>query len=370
MKKIMFILLTAGFGSFGYAQSTVASNTLTGTIPEPNEYLGSANNYNVLFKTNGVTQMKLLTNGNFGIGLTSPVQRLHINGNMLVASGVAAPTSAPLIRGASTYSTVTAPDYTWWNNMTTGIFHPASNVIGFTIFGTEAMRIGTNRFIGVGTATPESKLHVHDGAIKITGTNTGGGPMVLFGGTPAVAPNGEWGLEYTTAPVGSGYSAGLNFFRPFMASGTGFNYLLFLSNNGKIGVNTENPTAQLTVNGNMLIGNPTINTSSTNFLLFVEKGILTEKVKVALASTSDWADYVFAPGYKLMPLASVKSFVAENKHLPGIPSAQQLVEEEGYDLGKMDAKLLEKIEELTLHMIRLAEENEVLKTRIQHLETK
>lgn len=370
MKKMMIILLTAGFGSFGYAQSTIASNTLTGTAPEPNEYLGSANNYNVLFKTGGVTQMKLLTNGNLGIGVTSPVQRVHINGNMLVAAGLSAPTSAAFIRGTSSYSTATSPDYTWFNNINTGLFHPALNIIGFSIQGTEAMRIATNRFVGVGTATPESKLHVHDGALKITGTNTGGGPMVLFGGTPAIAPNGEWGLEYTTAPVGSGYSAGMNFFRPYLASGSGFNYLLFLSNNGKIGVNTENPTAQLTVNGNMLIGNPTINTSSTNYLLFVEKGILTEKVKVALSSTSDWADYVFAADYKLMPLANVKAFVAANKHLPGIPSAQQLVEDEGYDLGKMDAKLLEKIEELTLHMIRLAEENETLKARVQQLEHK
>lgn len=369
MRKLLFSALAVSVAGLAHAQSTIVGHVLTGTAPNANEYIGSSNGYNLDFKTNGITRMKLLSTGNFGVGITQPLTRLHVNGSFLVSSDILNPTSAPYIRGSSAYSTALTPDYCWWNNINTGLFHPAANVIGFTINGSEAMRIASNRYVGIGTSTPESMFHVHNGAMKITGPNPGGGPMILFGGTPAAAPNGEWGLEYTTAPIGSGYQGGMNFFRPFLATGAGSNYLLFLSNNGKIGVNTENPTAQLTVNGNVLIGNPNISTASSNYLLFVEKGILAEKVKVALSSTSDWADYVFAADYNLMPLNKVKTFVTQNKHLPGIPSAQQLVEDEGYDLGKMDAKLLEKIEELTLHMIRLAEENEALKARVQTLES-
>src|SRR5690606_910854 len=100
------------------------------------------------------------------------------------------------------------------------------------------------------------------------------------------------------------------------------------------------------------------------YRLFVEDGILTEKVKVAVKNTSDWADYVFADEYKLMPLEQVEKFVKENNHLPNVPSAVEVVES-GIDVAKMDAKLLEKIEELTLYIIQQQKEINELKTLIK-----
>ena len=99
--------------------------------------------------------------------------------------------------------------------------------------------------------------------------------------------------------------------------------------------------------------------------------------------SADWADYVFEEDYDLKSLAEIKAFVQVNKHLPNIPSAKS-VEENGYELQKMDAKLLEKIEELYLLTIQLneeknglAEENKLLKQtqsdileRLENLEQK
>jgi hypothetical protein len=102
------------------------------------------------------------------------------------------------------------------------------------------------------------------------------------------------------------------------------------------------------------------------YKLYVEQGILTEKVVVAVANSSAWADYVFVPEYKLMPLKEVKTFITENKHLPHVPSANEMVQS-GLDLGKMDAKLLEKIEELTLYLIEQSEKNESLHKEITEL---
>ena len=116
--------------------------------------------------------------------------------------------------------------------------------------------------------------------------------------------------------------------------------------------------------GKVLIGNVT---SPGNYKLYVEQGILSEKVRVALKSTSYWADYVFAPDYKLMPLKEVEEFVEKNRHLPNVPSAEEVVRD-GIDMATMDAKLLEKIEELTLYLIDLKKENENLKARISKLE--
>ncbi|MEM9547114.1 MAG: hypothetical protein AAGA77_14130 [Bacteroidota bacterium] len=105
-----------------------------------------------------------------------------------------------------------------------------------------------------------------------------------------------------------------------------------------------------------------------NYLLYVKKGIRTEKVRVDVASGT-WADYVFEDDYDLKSLAEVEAYISENGHLPNVPSAEE-VEESGINLGEMDALLLEKIEELTLHMISLQKENEEMKEILESIKRK
>jgi len=62
----------------------------------------------------------------------------------------------------------------------------------------------------------------------------------------------------------------------------------------------------------------------------------------------------------------VESFIKENNHLPDVPSEAEVLEE-GINLGQMDALLLKKIEELTLYVIELKKENEIIKTEISKL---
>ena len=61
-------------------------------------------------------------------------------------------------------------------------------------------------------------------------------------------------------------------------------------------------------------------------------------------------DYVFAPDYRLPPLAEVEAYVSEHRHLPGVPAEAEL-RAEGLDLAEMNLRLLEKVEELTLYTI-------------------
>lgn len=134
--------------------------------------------------------------------------------------------------------------------------------------------------------------------------------------------------------------------------------------NNKLFFNTQ-------FNGAIYIGNQFAGFNTTSFpvttgdyKLYVDGGILTEKVKVAVPGTMNWADYVFADNYKLMPLHEVEAFVKENKHLPGIESAEALTKN-GLDLGDMQAKQMEKIEELTLHLI---EQNKMLEKQHKEIE--
>jgi hypothetical protein len=206
--------------------------------------------------------------------------------------------------------------------------------------------------VGVGTSSPITKLHVDNGVVTISGNNPYGGPMLVLG--PAPSNNNIWSIETM--------SSGLNFWRPSLnGQANQGNYFLFLKNsNGNVGIKTDNPTAGLTVNSNVLIGNPASVNLPAGYKLYVETGILTEKVKVAVKNTANWADYVFAKGYQLKPLSEVEAFISTNKHLPGIPSAEEVVEK-GIDMAEMDAKLLEKIEELTLYIIKLEKEVNELK---------
>lgn len=110
-----------------------------------------------------------------------------------------------------------------------------------------------------------------------------------------------------------------------------------------------------------------------NYIFYVRKGIKAEQIKVENPSANGWADYVFKKEYKLNTLETVERHIEEKGHLPNIPSAED-VKKNGINLGEMDAKLLEKIEELTLYVIQLnkdvkqlGEENKKLKKTIELL---
>ena len=122
-------------------------------------------------------------------------------------------------------------------------------------------------------------------------------------------------------------------------------------------------------NGKVRIGLGTNDIKTPDgYKLFVEEGILTEKVKGAVKTTTDWADYVFAKDYKLMPLEEVEKFTKENNHLPNVPSATEMVNQ-GLDVAKMDAKLLEKVEELTLYIIEQNKINDKQAKEIEELKS-
>ncbi|HRP53846.1 MAG TPA: hypothetical protein PLI97_10120, partial [Fluviicola sp.] len=84
------------------------------------------------------------------------------------------------------------------------------------------------------------------------------------------------------------------------------------------------------------------------------------EMKVNLDS---WPDYVFEENYPLLSLKETEEYITTNKHLPGVPSAEK-VEKEGLNLGEMNKILLQKLEELTLHVIeqdkKIAKQQEMI----------
>jgi hypothetical protein len=114
--------------------------------------------------------------------------------------------------------------------------------------------------------------------------------------------------------------------------------------NGNVGIGTATPKEKLSVNGK----------------------IRAHEIKV---ETANWPDYVFAKDYELPTLRETEKHIKDKGHLPGIPSAAE-VKANGVDLGEMNAKLLQKIEELTLHLIEKEKLVSDLLIRVKKLEEK
>lgn len=121
--------------------------------------------------------------------------------------------------------------------------------------------------------------------------------------------------------------------------------------NGQVGVGTNSyPTS---------IGGESL----SNYKLFVKGGVLAEEIRIR----NDWADYVFDDGYELKSLPEVKSFINQNRHLPNTPSAVE-IQNSGLNLGEIAKVQMEKIEELTLYLIKQDETIKQLTERLGALE--
>jgi len=106
-----------------------------------------------------------------------------------------------------------------------------------------------------------------------------------------------------------------------------WNDVMTLTTAGNVGIGTLTPIEKLSVNGK----------------------IRAKEIKV---EATNWPDYVFKKGFKLRNLEDTEKYIQEYGHLPGIPSAEE-VQSNGVDLGSLNTKLLQKIEELTLYLIEL-----------------
>ncbi|NII83265.1 MULTISPECIES: TMF family protein [unclassified Pedobacter] len=209
--------------------------------------------------------------------------------------------------------------------------------------------------LGLGTYSPQASF---DMAQTLDGGNLG---MVF--GRMAEGNNegsgtflGVRGYEtQNTVYSGKGFSIEHNFYG---VTNSSINFYRGSSQfGGFITFSTNNNTEQLRIDGS---GNVGIGTISPRERLSVNGNIRSREIKV---EATNWPDYVFEKKYILPTLNETKRYIEKYGHLPDMPSAD-VVAKEGQNLGEIQAKLLKKVEELTLHLIRLEESNTKQKKRI------
>lgn len=346
-----------------------------GTNPSTN-FIGTTDNKDLVFKVNGAKSGTIDANGTTLFGLASGV-------NYNTATSATFDENS----GFGAYTLFSNTSGTGIKNTAVGFYSMKANTTG-------AYNTAVGRYSLFSNTSGSRNLAFGGDAVgsNTTGNdNVGLGWGALYFNVSGVANMaiGSQALNKVTGSnnVAIGYQAGFNATGSsnlFLGTQAGYSETgsqkLYISNSNTINplIKGEFDNKNLKINlgatksttvGFLAVGNfETAFAMPTNnsYRLIVQDGIITEKIKVAVKGTADWADYVFEPSYKLMPLDKVESFVKENKHLPNVPSAEDM-SKNGLDVSQTSAKLMEKIEELTLYLIDINKQVEQLKKENEQL---
>lgn len=195
----------------------------------------------------------------------------------------------------------------------------------------ERMRITAEGNVGIGIANPTGTLHLYSSSPVLAMTYPEGGYAAIRSNNNVwtLGISGNPGIEDVSLGTQSGEGQ-----RTLTLAAGGTARLKILAN-GNIGIGTVNPTSKLDING-------------------------TVRAKEVKIEATGWADFVFDKNYNLPSLADVEKYVNEKQHLPGIPSEKEVLEN-GVNVVDMQAKLLQKIEELTLYVIEQSKQIKELK---------
>lgn len=284
--------------------------------------------------------------GNVGIGTNTPATLLHVGKNM----------TEPNIRvqnfggsGGATFQMIDNASAADWKFKATnsGGFKIRDNAAALDVITIEsnsaanALYIDAAGNIGLNTTAPATRLHVETGDLTIhdfypfiflTNTNSTGNAGIRFN---YEGDDNAWIF----------FDDGEDLLRINADNAGGSRNDLVIKSDGRICMGTTAAATgyKLSVNG---------------------KVTCTEVLVEALAN---WPDYVFQEGYELMSLQDLESSIRENKHLPGLPSANQ-VETSGFELADMQKRVLQKVEELTLYTIEQGKQIQSLQEKITELE--
>ncbi|GEM_PF-4015852 len=360
----------------------------TGSLNNWRGYFGTTSDHALSFGTNESSTLNLATDGRVGIGVLSPVKRLHVIGSILAES------NGIRVRSGSLNDGTVLRGY---------LGTTQNHDLALGTNDTMIIMLSKTGEVGIGTSDPQATLDV-DGEVHVSGDLRTRGHVYFH----AFEGLNQSGTAYLQARDDSG-SSDVEF--QFRTQNQGqINEVMRMTKTGDVGIGTTAPQATLDVNGNTksdgLIINPTAtdygglvegtvatingavhispknsiprpfsldyldyNTDIQEYLLWVEKGVVSEDFAISDPRVwDDTPDYVFEEDYELPAIDELSAYVRQNKHLPGIPGVEELKKRNHYQIHDMLMGQLKNIEELVLHTIEQEAKIKRLNARMDKLE--
>jgi len=336
MKQLLLLAAVLGIYCIAPAQN-VGINETTPSAKFEIKGTGSSSATSAFIVKNSASSliMRVRDDGNIGIGVGTPQYRMDINGRIRIQTGS--------LGNITTTSGIWLDDF---RDGTTRIFTGMQDSIRWGLYGENS---GLGWDFNFNSRTGNVGMGMIGGSGKLTINQVSGNNIDFYG-------NGDYSGSVrstdTSLALYSSYGGFLCFPSPctppppkdlfLNPQSTGFLSPIA----GRVGIRTYN--------------------LATGYALSVGGKIISEEVRVQLSSA--WPDYVFNRNYKLMSLPQLEQYIEDNQHLPNIPSAVEM--QGGQDLGEIQRRMMEKIEELHLYMIELDKENKELRKEIESLKKK
>ena len=322
----------------------------------------------------------IFDNGNVGIGTTNPLANLEVkNGNVLFdGTSGSAPVNGPGTRmmwisskGAFRAGVVNGAE---WDNANIGKY---STAFGVSTTAKSYALFVVGRYNRISSSYSPNTWVATDPLFVIGN----GQDAQKVNNAMTVLKNGNVGIGTVPPPVNildivGGIAIGASYAGFIIAPANGAII------RGKVGIGTTTPKNQLDVEGGIAIGasysgskiapangaiiegnvgigtDLTSNTYTPSYKLAVNGAIRAKRVVIETL----WSDFVFEKNYKLTPLAEVEQYIKQHGHLSEIPSAKE-IETNGGDLGNLVKLQMQKIEELTLYIIELKKEIDLINNK-------
>lgn len=333
-------------------------------------------------------QLSLHNNGNVGIGLSAPLEKLDVDGSIRSREDLLSDGKV-IADGIVSGSGLSTPG----NLAVQGIGYIAGNVTtnqNLSVGGTSSFQGAVSgsssaSFTGAVNSNAEMNINNNSGILNFkssgvdkvfvqlsgddlrvgtfSGNSTGGFIVRTNGANRMVVNNlGNVGIG-TTTPGSTLHVQGRGLFRGagevITVDGTSNPNIGFYNNGTFKSFISQTPTnLVIGVNGGALqldatqIAIGAVIPAASGYKLTVTGKVICEELKVQLQGA--WPDYVFQEKYNLMPMDELRNFINSNNHLPNIPAAAA-IEKNGMEVGEMQRKMMEKIEELTLYILQLEE---------------